>query len=110
MSKQREKRTFVKLPVRVWGMDSTGKLFNIEAHTVNITAVSACIEGDLQFLQRGAVVGVQCGQSRSRFRVVWSREGRIGVHSIERGKYIWGVPLEREMETNPEDMQIRLFG
>lgn len=110
MSKQREKRVFMKLPVRVWGMDSTGKLFNIEAHTVDITAVSACIEGDLNFLQRGAVIGVQCGRGRARFRVVWSRDGRIGVHSIERGRYIWGVPLERTIETAPEDMQIRLFG
>lgn len=110
MSKQREKRVPIKLPVLVWGMDCTGKLFNLEAHTVDITAVSACIEGDLHFLQRGAVVGVQCGRSRSRFRVVWSHQGRIGVHSIERGKYIWGVPLERKVETAPENMQIPLFG
>jgi hypothetical protein len=97
MRNRRELRTTIKLAVRVYGMDSTGKLFSVDAHTVDITAVSACIEGDLQFLQRGSVVGVQCGRSRSRFRVAWSNGDHIGVHCVELGKYIWGIPLERKL-------------
>jgi hypothetical protein len=104
MKKPRELRIPMKLFVRIWGMDAAGKLFGIDAHTVDITPVGACIHGPLAFLQRGAVVGVKCGRSHARFRVVWigqpgtGRQGQIGVRCIEPGKYIWGVPLKRQME------------
>lgn len=95
----------MKLPVRIWGMDTAGKLFDIEAHTVDLTPVGACIEGALgSLLQRGAIVGIQCGRSQARFRVAWvgrtgtPRQGQIGVRCVEPGKYIWGLPLERRME------------
>jgi hypothetical protein len=101
MRKQREQRTDMKLGVRVWGMDSSGKLFSVEAATVDVTAVGACIAGDLEFLHRGAIVGVECGKRRARFRVVWSKNGKIGVTCIEPGKYIWGLALKRKMEANP---------
>ena len=91
----------MKLPVRVFGMDSAGKLFSVNAQTVDVTAVSACIEGDLQFLQRGSVVGVQCGRSQSRFRVAWTHGSHIGVHCVELGKYIWGIALERKLQPSP---------
>ena len=107
--RQREQRIPMRLAVRVWGMDCTGKLFSVDAITIDVTPVSACIEGDLQFIQRGAVVGVECGRSRSRFRVAWSQNGRIGIHCVERGKYIWGIPLERRMEPIPADLQPSLF-
>jgi hypothetical protein len=107
MRKQREQRTPMQLSVRIWGMDSTGKLFSIYTKTVDITAVGARLEGDLLFLQRGSVIGVECGRSRSRFRVVWvgqpgsKRHGQIGIRCLEPGKYIWGVPLQRKMEEAP---------
>ncbi len=106
---QREQRIPMRLAVRVWGMNSTGKLFSVDAVTIDVTAVSACIEGDLQFIERGAVVGIECGRSRSRFRVAWSRNGRIGVHCVEPGKYIWGIALERRLEPIARDLQPSLF-
>jgi hypothetical protein len=104
MRKQREQRTPMQLSVRIWGMDSAGKLFSIYAKTIDITAVGARLEGDVLFLQRGSVIGVECGRSRSRFRVVWAGRpdsqgyGQIGIRCLEPGKYIWGVPLQRKME------------
>lgn len=104
MKKQREQRTPMQLSVRIWGMDSTGKLFSIYTKTVDVTALGARLEGDVLFLQRGSVIGVECGRSRSRFRVVWvgrpgsQRHGQIGIRCLEPGKYIWGVPLQRKME------------
>lgn len=85
-------------------MDADGRLFGVDAHTVDITPVGACIEGPLAFLQRGAVIGVRCGRSHARFRVVWvgqpgsKCQGQIGIRCIEPGKYIWGIALERKME------------
>lgn len=104
MKKPREQRIPMKLAVRVWGMDAAGRLFGVDAHTVDITPVGACIEGPLASLQRGTIVGIRCGRSHARFRVAWvgqpgtRRQGRIGVRCVEPGKYIWGVALKRQMD------------
>jgi hypothetical protein len=109
MKRQREQRIPMQLPVRLWGMDSTGKLFNVDAKTVDITPLGARIAGDVLLLQPGSVIGVECGRSRSRFRVVWvgqpgtRHHGQIGIRCLEPGKYIWGVPLQRKMEEAPSD-------
>ncbi len=104
MKRPRELRIPMKLPVRIWGMDAEGKIFGVEAHTVDVTPVGACIDGPLDFLQRGAIIGIRCGRSHARFRVAWigqpgtARQGRIGVRCVEPGKYIWGMALKRRME------------
>jgi hypothetical protein len=97
----------MRLPVRIWGMDSAGKLFNTNAHTVDITPVGACIQGAPVSLERGSIIGVQCGRSQARFRIVWigqrgsNRQGQIGMRCVDLGKYIWGVSLKRKMEEIP---------
>lgn len=104
MRRLRERRVVMALPVRVWGMDLSGKLFEVEAQTVNITPVGARISGIPFHLRRGAVVGIQCGRSRARFRISWTgqpatpAEGHIGVQCVEPGKYIWGVALRRVLD------------
>ena len=103
VKKPREQRMGLKLAVRVWGMDAAGQLFGIDARTVDVTPVGACIEGPFGPLERGSIVGVRCGRSHARFRVVWvgartKTQSQIGVRCIEPGKYIWGVPLERKMD------------
>jgi len=104
MKKEREERTPMQLQVRIWGMDGTGKLFSLYTRTIDITPIGARIERGMLFLQRGSVIGVECGHSRSRFRVVWvgqpgtRHQGQIGIRCLEPGKYIWGVPLQRKIE------------
>ena len=104
MKKPREQRIAMKLAVRIWGMDAAGRLFGVDAHTIDITPVGARIEGPVASLQRGAVIGIRCGRSHARFRVVWigqpgtRRQGQIGVRCVDLGKYIWGVALERKMD------------
>lgn len=104
MRRLRERRVVMALPVRIWGMDLSGKLFEVEAQTVNITPVGARISGIPFHLRRGALVGIQCGRSSARFRISWTgqpgtpSESHIGVQCIEKGKYIWGVALRRVME------------
>jgi hypothetical protein len=94
----------MSLLVRIWGMDVNSRLFKIEAHTVDLTPVGARLEHVRCPLQRGMVIGVECGSSRSRFRVSWvgqpgtPKEDQIGIRCIEPGKYIWGVPLARKFE------------
>lgn len=104
MRKSRERRIPMQLPVRVWGMDSTGKMFDIETQTLNITPVGARLVGMWVPLLRGSVVGVQCGRSSARFRISWVGakgslfEGQIGIQCMEAGKYIWGVALRRSLD------------
>ncbi len=101
MEARKDQRTSVVLPVRIWGMDFDGNLFQQDAETVNITPSGARIQGITYKLHRGAIVGVQCGHMSARFRVVWVGEkndaGQIGIELLERGKYIWGTPLTRTL-------------
>ncbi len=111
MKKPREQRVKMKLPVHIWGMDALGKLFKADANTVDITPLGACLEGVSIPLQRGSIIGVQCGRSQCRFRIVWigepgsRQEGQIGLRSMDIGKYIWGVSLERKMEETPAELR-----
>lgn len=101
MGSRREQRTDVTIPVRIWGMDHFGKMFDTEAYTLDITPVGARLGGVQCALHRGATIGIQCGKSKGRFHVVWigcgDQHGEIGVKQVEVGKYIWGKPLERLM-------------
>lgn len=101
MSTRKDQRTDVSLPIRIWGMDFDGNLFQQDAHTSNITPAGAKIEGVTYKLHRGAIIGIQCGAASARFRVVWVGEkkqaGQIGVELIEPGKYVWSTPLTRTL-------------
>ncbi len=103
MGKRREQRTELALPVRIWGMDTDGRVFSEDICTVDVTPVGARLAGVTTPLHVGSVIGIQHGNSKARFRVVWvgapgtARNGQIGVHLTETGKYIWGRPLQRIM-------------
>lgn len=83
----------MKLPVRMWGMDLTGNIFDVEAAVIGITGVGARITGVSFPLQRGAVVGVQCGHRRTGCRIAWIGEpgtplaGQLGVECVEEGQH-----------------------
>jgi hypothetical protein len=99
---RREQRVEMMLPVRLWGMDRHGKLFEQHATTLDITPVGACLTGVTCDLQVGCIIGVQHGNSKSRFKVAWigepgsARDTQIGIITVEPGKYIWGVALARQ--------------
>jgi hypothetical protein len=101
MGTRKDHRTSVSLPVRIWGMDFDGNLFQQNVRTIDITPPGARLEGVTCNLHRGAVIGVQCGTGSARFRVVWVGEGeeagQIGIEVMEAGKYIWGTPLTRKL-------------
>jgi hypothetical protein len=91
------------LPVRIWGMDSEGSLFELDAHTLDVTTTGARLQGVHLRLHRGANIGIRCGKSSARFRVTWvgaeggPKQGQIGVQLLDSGKCIWGVALTRTM-------------
>lgn len=101
MRKCREVRHILALPVRVWGMDAQGAMFEQYATTVNVTTSGAHLAGIEHRLQRGCVIGIEHCSSRARYRIAWvgsqenGKAGEIGVQLIEIGKFIWGRVIPR---------------
>jgi len=99
MPKRRERRHTVPIAVRLWGLDCHGKVFSQNARTLDIATNGARLFGVTAALERGYIVGLQCGNMRARFMVVWvgekgtPREGQIGLRAAENG--IWSVALPR---------------
>jgi hypothetical protein len=71
MENRPEPRLPADLLVRVWGMSADGQAFfqNVQAH--NISSEGALLSGLDHKLTAGDVVGVQYGDKKARFRVVW---------------------------------------
>jgi hypothetical protein len=99
MPKRREPRVSVPINVKLWGLDRNGKVFSQNAKTLNIATNGARLYGVTAELDRGFIVGLQCGNMRARFMVVWvgekggPRESQIGLRAAENG--IWSVALPR---------------
>jgi hypothetical protein len=107
MEPLRELRVPMQLEVRVWGTDVTGKPFFQTAHTAEVSAKGARLEGITCLKQVGEVIGVQHGNQKARFRVVWIGEkgtpeqGQIGITCLDSDKCIWTEALQ-ETETKEE--------
>ncbi len=78
----------MNIDVTVWGMDRYGKPFVQHARTLNATKSGARLLG-IDCVRVGETVGIQHGEQKSRFRVVWvgredtPRAGQLGVHCLE---------------------------
>src|SRR5205823_2271142 len=108
MGRRIDDRVPNELSIRIWGMDSAGRPFSSQARTIDITRTGARITGIDHICQKGDVIGIQHGEEKARFRVVWvgnpgsAKAGQVGVHCVESGKYIWGVKLpERKWAIDP---------
>jgi hypothetical protein len=102
MAKRRENRVNVPLSVRLWGLDRDGKVFSQNVKTLNIATSGARLYGVTANLEPGFMVGVQCGNMRARFVVVWVgekgslNEGQLGLRTAKNG--IWNVALPQAGE------------
>jgi hypothetical protein len=102
MAKRREPRITVPLSVRLWGLDRQGRVFSQNAKTLNIATSGARLYGVNAELEPGFLVGLQCGNMRARFMVVWvgekgsSREGQVGLRAVSNG--IWSVAMPTAAE------------
>lgn len=96
MPLRRKPRIKMVAPVRLWGMDSTGKSFNVLSYTLNVSSSGARIGGVKVPLAVGDAVTVQYKQNKALFKVVWlGRPGdptheQIGVTILEQDRPIWG--------------------
>ena len=96
----RELRIPMQLEIRLWGMDCTGKPFSQTARTIDISGRGARLAGVVGPKQAGDIIGVQYGDQKARFQVVWvgasgtPSEGQIGITCMDAGRCIWATALE----------------
>ena len=83
MDKRPERRVEAEIPVRVWGMDSDGRPFIQFTVAKNMSSDGALLTGINHPLRPHDVIGVQYGERKARFRVVWVINA--GLRRIELG-------------------------
>ncbi len=71
MDNRPESRLEADIPVRVWGMDAEARPFFQNASAGNISSDGALLSGINHQLKTGEVIGIQYGERKARFRVVW---------------------------------------
>lgn len=100
--KRRDDRVEATLPVRIFGMDSTGHPFTEQVRTRNISKRGALLTGVKTPLQAGEIIGLSHSDRKSRFRVVWvapgnsSQSGTIGVEDVSPTGSIWVIPVPKD--------------
>ena len=88
----------LKLPVRIWGMDSAGHAFQLRTETVEVKRTAARLKA-VEGLKTGDVIGLQFEESKGRFKV--ARVGAPGspdggnvlIESLVPGICLWGDAL-----------------
>ena len=100
---RKEKRIEAVYPIRLWGMDGSGKPFIEAATTLNVSRSGALLKGAPTKLSIGDVVGLRSGDRKCRFEVIWVGrkgtldEGYLGLKSVEDGKHIWDPKMLDEV-------------
>jgi hypothetical protein len=97
--KRRQKRVRAALPVRTWVSGEGGKSVLQSACTLDVTATGARLTGMRVDTQTGAVLTVERGRSKARFRIIWvgesgtPNEGHLGIECLDAGKWSWDIQL-----------------
>jgi len=87
MDRRPETRVANVILVRVWGMDADGRPFFQNANATNISSEGATFTKINHPLKAGDVIGVQFGEKKARFKVVWVVDGGV-AREIEAGVQI----------------------
>jgi hypothetical protein len=99
MGKRVTDRLKLVLPVRIWGMDTTGKPFHQMAHTLNVNKSGARLGGVRVIVGTDEIVGVQYKHKKARFKVVWlgkpgtKSQEQVGITRIAGEPEIWPIEL-----------------
>ncbi|HTE89547.1 MAG TPA: PilZ domain-containing protein [Terriglobales bacterium] len=104
MENRPEPRVATNLVIRVLGMSADGKPFlqNAEAH--NISSQGAKLSGIEHQVTPGDVIGVQLGDKKARYRVVWTIDAghllkiQAGVQLVEGQQCPWTKELTQAKE------------
>lgn len=96
-NKRRGSRTKAVLPVRIKGKDSTGKVFEDLAHTLDVTTTGVRLGSIRRELSVKDEITILFRQRRMQFRVVWTKkmkgtsEFQVGLQALTQEKEAWGL-------------------
>src|SRR6266404_9245233 len=104
IERRRELRTQVDLAVRIFGRDTSGKLFAQSAVASSISGGGALLSGMARKVRSGDLIWIEYQDRKARFRIVWVRDSQseqktqAAVHKLEKEECPWkslvrsGVP------------------
>src|SRR5437588_5241789 len=82
MDLRREERDDTRHQVSIWTLDSEGKIFVQEGETHDVSELGARLSGLHRRIEPGALIGVQNGSRRGRFKVIWTEPDGQRAHQI----------------------------
>jgi len=103
MGTRKTPRIQKNLPVRIFGMDSTGKPFSSSAETLDVSSSGARLVGVYQFDVPGETIGLEVKGKKGRFLVVWvgkkgtKVEGQVGIRSVEPATTVWELSTPQDV-------------
>jgi len=114
VGKRKEPRKDIKVPVRIFGTDSSGQIFSEKAFTVNVSREGAELSGVHAQPNVDEIIGLTYGQVKGHFRVRWvgppgsPKSGHIGLLNLSPEKALWDFPLPAPtVDTSVGSMQDR---
>lgn len=99
MGNRRHPRVPAKLPIRIAGIDASGRPLLQMVTTRNISRHGALLEGIQGVFKPGEIISASYKNNKARFRVSWmgemgtDRAGQMGVQSIDPARCIWDAAL-----------------
>ncbi|HXZ30801.1 MAG TPA: PilZ domain-containing protein [Terriglobales bacterium] len=99
MGKRREPRKEIKVPVRIFGTDSSGQIFSEKVFTVNVSRHGAELSGVRAQPNLDEIIGLTYGATKAHFRVKWVGQpgtpklGHLGLLNLSPEKTLWDFPL-----------------
>ncbi len=103
MNNRPEFRVSADIPVRIWGMDEDGHPFFQNALATNLSNTGAQLNLVRHPLRVGEVIGIQYGDVKARFTIMWVKSspavghGKVGVHILGEQQ----APWENLADENP---------
>lgn len=99
-------RVETQIHLRVWGMDANSRPFFQNAITNNISSEGARLSGINHPLKAGDVIGIQHGERKARFKVVWVTDAGT-LRRIEAGvQILQGQQSPWQEMANPEKLTL----
>jgi hypothetical protein len=99
MGMRREPRKEIKVPVRIFGTDSSGQIFSEKVFTIDVSQHGVQLGGVQAQPNVDEIVGVTYGATKAHFRVKWVGErgspkaGHMGLLNLSPEKSFWDFPL-----------------
>lgn len=96
MDKRPENRVSAEIPVRIWGMDASGKPFFGTAIAGDLSAAGAHLSHVRHTLKEGDTIGIQYENVKARFEVMWVKasvapgRNEAGVRILANQPVPWG--------------------